>query len=68
MGKGKGRPGLSGDPQLDCALWRLVEVLAEIALPDSHLERDSGEISEISKDEDGQDNALPMEKEELEQE
>ena len=65
VGKGKAGPELSGDSRLDSALWQLADVLAEIALPDSHLERDSGEIS---KDEDGQDNALPMEKEELEQE
>ena len=34
LGKGKGRPGLSGDSLLNSTLWELAELLAEIAAED----------------------------------
>ena len=64
MSKGKGRPGLSGDPRLDCALWQLAEVLAEIASSVNHLEKNS---KEISKNVGGHDNGPPIQKEEPKQ-
>ena len=63
MRKGKGRPALSGDPLLDSALWQLAEVLAEIASPVNHLEKNSKEINV-----GGHDNGPPIQKEEPKQE